>query len=334
MALNNRRIRLTPQSRNLTRAHFPRVEQLIQPLFVVEGIRERESVPGLTGVYRDTPESLLRQVEADLESGVKSFLLFGIPAGKHAARGTEIPGRNLFTESQISALKSRFGSQIFLAVDVCLCSTTEHGQCGILNETGDHVQNDVTVEALAIAAGGFAQAGADCVAPSDMMDGRIRAIRDHLDQAGLERTLILSYAAKFHSNFYGPFRVAADSAPKAGSKPVTLKDRATYQIDPGNYRDALASAERDAAEGADILMVKPGLPYLDVLCRLSESILLPWSVYEVSGEYAAIEILAREGLMRREHAHVEAWTAFIRAGAQSIITYGAREARSFLNQTS
>jgi porphobilinogen synthase len=164
-----------------------------------------------------------------------------------------------------------------------------------------------------------------------MMDGRVGAIRSALDERGLERSLIMSYSAKFHSRFYGPFRAAADSAPKGG---VGLKDRATYQIDPGSPRDAFASSWRDAEEGADILMVKPGLPYLDMLARLSDEIPKPWAVYEVSGEYAAIELLAREGLMPGPAAHVEAWTAFVRAGASMIITYGARYARQWLEQMS
>jgi porphobilinogen synthase len=159
-----------------------------------------------------------------------------------------------------------------------------------------------------------------------MMDGRVGAIRKILSENGLERTLLMSYSAKFNSKFYGPFRAAADSAPKGS----LLKDRATYQIDPGTPRDALASSLRDAEEGADILMVKPGLPYLDILARLSQEIPLPWAVYEVSGEFAAIELMAERGFMAREAAHVEAWTAFARAGAQIIITYGARYAKEWL----
>jgi porphobilinogen synthase len=232
-----------------------------------------------------------------------------------------------FTAKQISAIKKRFGSDVFLSVDVCLCSSTAHGQCGILTPEGDHVDNGATVAELARAAVAFAQAGADCVAPSDMMDGRIAAIREALDAASLERTLVMSYSAKFHSKFYGPFRLAADSAPKGQ---VALKDRATYQIDPGSLRDARASSLRDAEEGADILMVKPGLPYLDVLSRLSAEIPKPWAVYEVSGEFAAVELMAKQGLINGPAAHVEAWTAFVRAGASMIITYGARYAGEWL----
>ncbi len=320
----NRRIRSGSIVRNLVKTVGLDVSKLIQPLFVVEGIREREPVPGLTGVYRDTPETLLRQVGQDLEKGVKSFLLFGVPAAK-AERDFD----SSFTAGQIRALKKEFGDRIFLAVDVCLCSSTTHGHCGILNDSHDHVLNSESVAALAGAALEYARAGADCVAPSDMMDHRIRAIRETLDQNGFQRTLLMSYSAKFHSGFYGPFRVAADSAPKGELK---LKDRATYQIDPANPSDAFRSSERDREEGADILMVKPGLPYLDVIRDLTARIPLPWAVYEVSGEFAAIELMAEKGLIDARRAHLESWTAFFRAGAQMVITYGARSAKEWIGQ--
>jgi porphobilinogen synthase len=329
-SLSLRRLRKSPLVRDLAREHRVSAEQLIQPYFVVEGLKAREDIPGLTGTCRETPDSLPRQVEQDLKAGVNKMLLFGVPAEKKA-RDFD-PG---FTASQIAALKKRFGKDLFVAVDVCLCSSTTHGQCGILTPDEEHVDNRSTVAELAKAALAYAQAGADCVAPSDMMDGRIAAIRAALDgEAGaqggsaLERTLLMSYSAKFHSKFYGPFRVAADSAPKGGG----LKDRATYQIDPGNPRDALASSLRDVEEGADILMVKPGMPYLDVLAKLSAEIPRPWAVYEVSGEFAAVELMAKQGLINGPAAHVEAWTAFVRAGASMIITYGARFAREWIEQ--
>lgn len=324
-ALSLRRLRQDPHIRELVREHRVSPDQLVQPLFAVEGISAPEAVPGLTGTFRDTPESLLKQVENDLEAGVRKFLLFGVPAVKGFR---DFDPR--FTATCISGLKKRFGRDVWLSSDVCLCSSTVHGQCGILSPELDHVENGSTVAELSKAALAFAQAGADCVAPSDMMDGRVGAIRETLDQAGLENTLIMSYSAKFHSRYYGPFRVAADSAPK-GSAGAALQDRATYQIDPGSPRDALASSLRDAEEGADILMVKPGLPYLDVLARLSREIPgKPWAVYEVSGEFAAVETLARQGLMQGPAAHLEAWTAFVRAGASIIITYGARYAKEWL----
>lgn len=317
-----RRIRQSPVLRNLTREVTIDPQKLIQPLFVVEGIPNKEPVPGLTGVYRETPFTLIKQIERDFEKGVKSFLLFGVPATK-SDRGFD-PS---FTAQQISAIKKRFGQEVFLAVDVCLCSYTSHGHCGILNDSHDHVMNHETVEALADAALAFARAGADCVAPSDMMDHRVAAIREKLDANGFHRTLIMSYSAKFHSGFYGPFRAAADSAPKGEMK---IKDRATYQIDPANPSDAYLSSVRDMDEGADILMVKPGLPYLDVIRDLSDRIPLPWAVYEVSGEYAAVELMAEKGLIDGRRAHLESWTAFFRAGAEMIITYGARHARDWM----
>jgi porphobilinogen synthase len=316
-----RRLRQSAGIRELVREHRVSVEQLIQPHFVVEGLSAREAVPGMPGIYRETPDSLLRQIETDLKAGASKVLLFGVPNEKKLKNFD-----SSFTASQIAAIRKRFGQDVFISVDVCLCSSTTHGQCGVLSLEGDHVENAATVEELVCAALAYARAGADCVAPSDMMDGRIGAIRTALNQDGLDRTILMSYSAKFNSRFYGPFRAAADSAPK-GSK---LKDRATYQIDPGTLRDAFESSWRDAEEGADILMVKPGMPYLDILSKLSAEIPKPWAVYEVSGEYAAIELLSREGLIPGPAAHLEAWTSFVRAGASIIITYGARFAREWI----
>ena len=318
-----RRLRQDPHIRALTRGPRPHPEQFIQPLFVVEGINRREEIPGLTDVYRDTPDSLLKQIEADLDAGVSKFLLFGVPA-KQKERDIDWA----FTAGQIAAVKAKFGSKVWLAVDVCLCSATPHGHCGVLNDSQDHVENSASVRELVSAALAFAKAGADCVAPSDMMDGRIGAIRRTLDANGRERTVLMSYAAKFHSSFYGPFRVAADSAPKG--EDLLLSDRGSYQIDPSRLNDAHLSVERDVAEGADILMVKPGMPYLDVLADLSGRFHQPWAVYEVSGEYAAIELMAEAGLADRVRAHREAWTGFVRAGASMIISYGTRHARRWL----
>ena len=324
--LTLRRLRQDPHIRALTREVHLQIEQLIQPLFVAEGTKERVAIPGLTGVHQDTPDSLLRQVESDLKAGVHAFLLFGVPSGR-AEQHIDWS----FTAGQVRSLKERFGKDIWLATDVCLCSSTPHGHCGVLNPEGDHLDNNASVQELAAAALAYAQAGADCVAPSDMMDGRIDAIRTTLDAKGLERTVLMSYAVKFQSTLYGPFRVAADSAPKGGGKVTCqLTDRATYQLDPARPGDAWLCAERDVVEGADILMVKPGLPYIDLLRELSSQIHLPWAVYHVSGEYAALEALAEKGLAPRAALHREILTAFRRAGASMIITYGAREARALL----
>jgi porphobilinogen synthase len=322
-SLNLRRLRQDSHVRALTREVHLQLDQLIQPLFVGETNSRPEAIPGLTAVHQDTPDSLLRQVEQDLKAGVDKFLLFGVPQAR-SERDIDWS----FTSAQIRALKARFGHDIWLATDVCLCSSTPHGHCGVLNAEGDHLDNDASLVELVQAAVSYAQAGADCVAPSDMMDGRIGAIRQALDRDGLERTVLMSYAVKFQSTLYGPFRVAADAAPKGGT---ALKDRATYQLDPARPGDAWLCAQRDDAEGADILMVKPGLPYLDLLRELSREYRKPWAVYHVSGEFAALEALAAQGLANRAALHREIMTAFRRAGASMIITYGARFAREWLS---
>lgn len=315
-----RRLRQDQWTRNLSSEVMLTHRKLIQPHFVVEGLNQKEAVTALPGVFRETSSTLLKQVESDLENGIHQILLFGVPSNKKAQ------GFNFdFTAARISDLKKRFGKDLWVSVDVCLCSFTDHGHCGVFDCEGEHLDNAASVEELARAALTYAQAGADCVAPSDMMDGRVGAIREALDVNHLDRKLIMSYSAKFHSRFYGPFRAAADSAPKSG-----LKDRATYQIEPSCYKDALASSLRDVQEGADILMVKPGLPYLDVLFRLSRKIPKPWVVYEVSGEYASIELMSQQGLISGPEAHLESWTSFFRAGANSIITYGARHGKKWI----
>jgi porphobilinogen synthase len=323
-----RRNRDNRHIRELTRAVRLHREQFIQPVFVVEDLKEREPVPGLTDVHRETPASLLRQIEADLAQGISKFLLFGVPRSKVEGRRSE-DFSHAFTSAQLAAVKRRFGDAVWVAADVCLCSHTTHGHCGILTDDHAHLDNDASVTALAAAALQYAEAGADCVAPSDMQDGRVAAIRSALDGAGYERRVLMSYAAKFHSAFYGPFRVAAESAP---DRTIPLRDRASYQIDPGRPDDALLAALRDAAEGADILMVKPGLPYLDVLSRLSAAVPLPFAVYQTSGEQAGIDLAAERGLADPVRAQLETWTAFVRAGARMIISYAARRAPLWLEQ--
>jgi porphobilinogen synthase len=320
--LSARRMRLSPAIRELTREIAVTPEHFVQPLFVVESLQEREAVAGLNDVWRDTPGSLLEQIESDINRGVHKFLLFSVPAGK-AEHNFDFS----FGAQQVESIRQRFGNDIWLATDVCLCSSTTHGHCGVLNESYDHVVNDATVDELARAALTYAQAGADCVAPSDMMDGRVATIRLVLDSAGLEQTSIMSYSAKFQSAFYGPFRDAAESAP---AENIALTDRATYQIDPARPSDALLSSLRDDEEGADILMVKPGMPYLDVLADLAAQIPKPWAVYQTSGEAAGLELLAREGLADRDRINIEVWTAFRRAGATIIISYEARNAQAWL----
>lgn len=335
--LTLRRLRLSPTVRALVREVRVDPTQLMQPLFVVEGTREREAIPGLATTFRDTTDSVLQQIESDLERGVRAFLLFGVPA-RIAKREREFLAE--FTSAQIAAIKRRFGEAAFLAVDVCACSLSTHGHCGVLHEHSVggsselQIDNAASVQELARIAGEYALAGADCVAPSDMMDGRIGAIRQELARVGREAAVVMSYSAKFASRFYGPFRHAADSAPR-GNVP---RDRSSYQIDPARPSDAIASTLRDLEEGADLVMVKPGVLYLDVIARLRDECLTRYpgrglAAYEVSGEYAQTELLAREGLIDRAAGHVETWTALARAGAQIIISYGARHAREWLRES-
>lgn len=319
------RLRDNRHIRELSRSVRLHPEQFIQPLFVVEGLAERQAVPGLADVHRESRTSLPGRIAQDLELGIHKFLLFGVPAEKRSR-----DFRHDFTSACIADVRARLGDAVWLAADVCLCSHTPHGHCGVLNDSGDHLENEATVAALAEAALQYARAGADCVAPSDMQDGRVAAIRAALDGAGFGRRAVMSYAAKFHSAHYGPFRLAADSAPAADN---VLRDRASYQIDPARPDDALLSALRDADEGADILMVKPGLPYLDVLARLSAAIPLPFAVYQTSGEQAGIDLLAERGLADRHRAQLETWTAFARAGARMIISYAARRAPLYLKDS-
>ncbi len=321
--MNLRRLRQNRHLLDLTASVTLTPKKFIQPLFVAEGLREKQAVPGLPQVFQETPASLLKQVEQDLEQGISKFLLFGVP-GQKSERNFDVS----FTSNQIQALKKTFGADIWLATDVCLCSHSVHGHCGVLHIDGTHIDNGASVQELAQVALAYAQAGADCVAPSDMMDARVQGIRMLLQENGLERTVLMSYSSKFSSSFYGPFRVAADSTPRS----YALKDRTSYQLSPYNYADALRSSLRDRDEGADILMVKPGMPYLDVLYRLSQEMPdMPWAAYEVSGEYAAVEALGEKGLMNPQLAHVEAWTAFFRAGASMLISYGARFAREWIS---
>jgi len=314
--LTLRRTRVNRHLAELSREHRVHREQLIQPLFAVDGLRRREPVPGLRDVYRENSASLPGQVEADLAAGVNKFLLFGVPRDKNE-RGFDYS----FTAAQIEQIKQRFGRDVWLAVDVCLCSYTTHGHCGLLNESGDAVDNAASVEELAQAAAIYAQAGADCVAPSDMMDGRIAAIRAALNSQNNDAVAVISYSAKFASAFYGPFRTAADSTPAADGQ---LTGRCSYQLDPARRDDALRCAERDRAEGADVLMLKPALPYLDLLPELVRQNPLPWAVYQTSGEQAGIDAAAAANLLDADRAQLETWTACLRAGARMIISYAAR----------
>jgi porphobilinogen synthase len=280
-------------------------------------------VDGLNEVRVDSAASVIETIAADLEAGITKFLLFPVPAKKSAKHFDYS-----FAVSVIKNIRTHFGDRFWLAADLCLCSYTEHGHCGILNEKGTKLLNNPTVAELAKYAALLADAGADCIAPSDMMDGRIGAIRAQLDVLGHDDVCIMSYAAKFSSQFYGPFRDACHSAPSAGG----LKNRKTYQIDAANLNDSVASALRDEKEGADILMVKPAALYTDVIKTLKQQTLKPVAAYHVSGEYAAIEMLAEKGMADRAAVHLEVWTALVRAGADIIISYAARNAKQWIEE--
>lgn len=321
--VTQRRLRAGTQIRELTASVKLNHKSFIQPVFVDEGIGSPRRVDGLNGVQVETADSILYSVEQDIRNGISKFLLFPVPATK---KDKEFDFS--FASHVISRIKENFGEQVWLAADICLCSYTTHGHCGILNLDHTQLLNSKTVEVLSRYASLLANAGADCIAPSDMMDGRIAAIRNQLDALGHEQVSIMSYAAKFSSQFYGPFRDACHSAPNTKG----LQNRKTYQLSPFNSNDALASAIRDEKEGADILMVKPAALYTDVIAKLKQQTLKPVAAYHVSGEYAAIEALAEKGLLDREAAHVEVWAALQRSGADIIISYAARNAKEWINQ--
>ncbi len=293
--------------------------QLIQPIFVAEGLKEDQDIPGLGQTKRNTCDSIYRQVEKDLEQGVRHFILFYVPQNKGLADFNADAASEL-----IAGLKRNFLDSLFLWVDTCLCSHTSHGHCGVLKNARELNVNpfdsERTLKELSNFGVRYAQAGADGVSPSDMMDGRVAAIRKALDENGQGLTPIMSYSTKFSSNFYGPFRVAADSAPQLG-------DRKQYQIDVRNRSDALHASRRCADEGADLLMVKPGMTSIDLLRPIAEQTGKPVGAYQVSGEYASLVLLAEKGLINFDQGLLETWQVFKRAGAQFIITYGARDAR-------
>jgi porphobilinogen synthase len=308
------RLRASQHLRDLcAETEFTRA-QLIQPYFVVEGLSESEPIAGLRGTVRHNIPTALRQIEKDLNDGVTHFLLFPVPATK---KESHFDHRS--THETISEIRKQFGNSLCLWIDTCLCSYTTHGHCAVLDEKG--IRLDETLDELANSAVAFAAAGADGISPSDMMDGRVARIRAALDENGFNLVPVMSYSTKFASNFYGPFRNAADSAPQFG-------DRRHYQLDVRNRNDALASSIRCAEEGADLLMVKPGLTSIDLIRPIRESTGRQVGAYQVSGEYAGLVLLAEQGLIKFEAALLETWHVFKRAGAQYIITYGARYAKS------
>lgn len=321
--VTQRRLRADTHIRELTASVKLSHKSFIQPLFVDEVITEPRAVNGLTEVEVDSASSILNTIEQNIKSGATKFLLFPVPAEKK-----ENNFDFFFATSIIRSIKENFGNDVWIAADLCLCSYTTHGHCGILKDDHSKMINHKTVDVLSKYATQLAIAGADCIAPSDMTDGRIAAIRTSLDAMGYDTVSIMSYSAKFSSQFYGPFRDACHSAPNTNG----LKNRKTYQLSPLNINDAIASSRRDEKEGADILMVKPAALYTDVIAKLKQQTLKPIAAYHVSGEYAAIESLAEKNLVNREAAHLEVWTALTRAGADIIISYAAKNAKEWIDK--
>ena len=312
-----RRLRASAALRALVRETRINRDGLVQPLFVVEGSDVVQPIGSMPGVNRYSVDAVVRECRELDAVGVRAVLLFGIPdAAKKDAYATINDDPSGVVQRAARAIKDAL-PQLLVIADLCNCEYTDHGHCGILDPTGD-VDNDRTLEVLARTAVSYAHAGVDVVAPSDMMDGRVAAIRAALDEDGHTKTAILSYAAKYASAFYGPFREAAASTPAFG-------DRRTYQMDPGNAREALKEVCLDVEEGADIVMVKPALAYLDVLYRVRELTDLPLAVYHVSGEYAMIKAAAANGWIDEDRIVDETLTAMARAGADIIVTYFAKD---------
>ncbi len=316
-----RRLRRTETFRAMIRETRLAPEQMIYPLFVLPGKGVREPVPSMPGVFRLSVDQLAAEARDCLSLGVRSVLLFGLPDKKDGL-GSGAYAKNGIVQQAIRELKNR-APEMTVVTDVCLCEYTDHGHCGCL--AGEEVDNDATLELLAKTALSHAQAGADMVAPSDMMDGRVSEIRTALDEENFHNVPIMSYAVKYASAFYGPFRDAAECAPQFG-------DRRGYQMDPANSREALREATLDVDEGADILMVKPAIAYLDIIARLHDEFDLPVAAYQVSGEYAMIKAAAERGWIDGERVMAESLIAIRRAGADIILTYFAKEMARVLNE--
>jgi porphobilinogen synthase len=310
-----RRLRRSAGIRAMVRETRLSADMLVYPLFVCEGAAIRREVSSMPGVYQLSVDEAVLEAVAARKEGVRAVLLFGLPAVKdETGLAAADPGAPV--QLAVRAIRNQL-SDVTIITDVCLCEYTSHGHCGILD--GDRILNDVTVQHLVETALSHAPAGAHIVAPSDMMDGRIGAIRSGLDREGFEEVAIMSYAAKYCSAFYGPFRDAADSAP-------AFSDRRTHQMDPANVEEALREVELDLDEGADIVMIKPAMPYLDVIQRVKSTFQQPTAAYQVSGEYAMLKAAARLGWIDEPQAMLESLTAIRRAGADIIVTYYAREA--------
>ncbi len=316
-----RRLRRTANIRRMVRETKVSVDDLIFPLFVVFGSGKKEEIESMPGNFRWSVDRVHEEIEQVVEANIPAVLLFGIPETKDEI-GSGADAEDGVVQQAIRKIKE-LAPELVVIGDVCLCEYTSHGHCGVLR--GDEVDNDATLERLASVAVSLARAGADMVAPSDMMDGRVAAIRAALDEAGFEHVAIMSYAAKYASAFYGPFREAADSAPQFG-------DRSTYQMDPPNLREALREIELDIAEGADIVMVKPALAYLDVVAAAREAFDVPLAAYNVSGEFAMVKTAAQRGWIDERRIVMEIVCGIKRAGADLILTYHAKDIARWLKE--
>jgi len=316
-----RRLRQTEGLRRMIRETALSVNDLILPLFAISGKNVREPIPSMPGHFRLSVDNLVKTARHAFEIGIPAVMLFGLPDKKDPL-GTQAYAKDGIVQRAVKVLKNKL-PELVVITDVCLCQYTDHGHCGMLD--GETIDNDATLDLLARTALSHAQAGADMVAPSDMMDGRIAEIRGCLDENSFSNIPIMSYAVKYCSSYYGPFRDAADSAPQFG-------DRRSYQMDPANALEAIREATMDVEEGADIIMVKPALPYLDIICRLRDEIDLPMAAYNVSGEFAMIKAAAEKGWIDGNKVMMETLTGIKRAGADMILTYFALEAAQELTK--
>jgi porphobilinogen synthase len=322
-AERGRRLRRTPALRRLVGETSLSASDLVLPLFVKEGLTEPVAIGSMPGVVQHTRDSLRKAAHEAVESGVGGMILFGIPSEKDPV-GSQADADDGVVQVALRDLAADLGDSAVVMADLCLCEYTDHGHCGPLSAAGE-VDNDVTLERYAAVAVAQASAGAHVIAPSGMQDGQVAAIRAALDGAGYASTPVLAYAAKYASAFYGPFREAAESTPAFG-------DRRSYQLDPANAREALREVALDVAEGADAVMVKPALPYLDVLRQVADSVDVPVFAYQVSGEYAMVEAASAAGWLDRERVILETLTGIRRAGADAVLTYWALEVARMLSR--
>ncbi len=292
-----------------------RRDGLIQPYFVCDGKGIKHEIESMPGIYRESIDSLMKTIEKDFKTGLKRIMIFGVPDHKDADASAAVDSDSIVPQA-IGKLKQKYGEELFVSADVCLCAYTDSGHCGLIKN--GQVDNDSTLPVLAEMAVSLAEAGCDCVGPSDMMDGRVEIIREELDAAGFTDTLIMAYTAKYASSYYGPFRDACESAPGEG-------DRRGYQMDFRNRREAMTELELDDEEGADIVMVKPALAYLDIIADFRRLTQLPVAAYNVSGEYTMVKLMAREKVVDEKELVLENLTAITRAGADIILTYHLRD---------